>query len=192
MHVALSSLLRLGLTVCAFGLSSMGCMENTSGDMALAQVQRLEAQARMLEGRIGAGEARQMYTAQQLSMMSSMLSSLQKENVAHAEEETRKGDEAVARIDKLERVEIARRERELAETPKNVVDRVQALIDSGKVKVVVKNGHARLELLEPPPPPQETPARPPTSPELEDPWAKNAVKKPVLTKKPARQEDLGF
>jgi len=192
MRVFLSSVRPLGLLFFALALASAGCVDNTAGDMALAQVQRLEAQTRMTEARLGADEARQMYVAQQLSMISGVMSSLQKENAARAEEQARKDDEAAQRIDRLEKAEIVRRERAEAEAPRLVVDRAQALIDSGKVKVVVKNGKARLELLDATPPPVEMPARPATSPELEDPWAKNAIKKPALTKKPARQEDLGF
>jgi hypothetical protein len=186
--VDIATVRRLLPFVLALGLGASGCVETTSGDMALVEVRKLQAEARLNEARLASIEARQLYVAQQLSLLSGVLGTLAKESEARVDGFERRDDEALARIDRLEKAEIVRRERAAAETPQVVVDKTQALIDSGQVKVTTKNGRTKLDLL---PGGTAGPARP-VSPDIEDPWAAPVPRKPVATKKPTRQEDLGF
>ena len=172
----------------ALGASGLGCVESTSGDMALIEVRRVQAEAQTNGLRLAAIEARQMYLAQQMSMLSGVLDTIAKNNASRDEASVRENEENEARIERLEKVEVSRRERERVETPGRVVERAQELIDAGHVKVTTKNGRARLEF--PPEQADAAPKRPDAPRDLEDPWA--PPRRPPAPRKQRLSDDLGF
>lgn len=180
-------------------LLGLGCVDTTSGDMALIEVRRVQAEAQANGQRLMAIESRQMYLAQQMSLLSGALDTIAKDAAARAEQEAKANDANEARIERLEKVEITRRERERMEAPSRVVERAQDLIDAGHVKVTTKNGRTRLEL----PADQVEPAakRMETPHDLEDPWAIPLRRSPAPPSPSAPQappksrrlsDDLGF
>ncbi len=170
----------------------LGCVDQTPGDMALIEVRRVQAENQTNGLRLAAIESRQMYLVQQMSILSGVLDTLAKENAARIERSEKEDDESLARIERLEKIEVARREQERQEAPARTVERAQALLNGGQLKVTTRNGRAQLVF----PDAQagagdaSPPKRPETPRDLEDPWA--APRKP-LPKRPKRlSDDLGF
>ncbi|MDI1452127.1 hypothetical protein [Polyangium sp. 6x1] len=184
--------------------ATLGCVDNTAGDMALAEVQKLRAEARATEARLAALEGRQMYVGQQLSYLAGVIGEVGREAAARAESVSRKQDEVGQNIERLERTAILERERAraAADSPQAIAARAQAMIEAGQIKATVKNGRTKLEAVEgaPPasPPVPSSPASPsPTtrSLELEDPWAaqrKPPASPPVKPGARRMSDDLGF
>lgn len=200
----LSAIFARVLVPCAGVLSfaCVGCVDNTAGDMALAEVQKLKAEARATEARLAALEGRQMYVGQQLSYLAGVIGEVGREAAAKAESVARKQDEVAQNLERIERTGIAERERAraAAESPQVIAARAQAMIEAGQIKATVKNGRAKLEAVEgaataaSPVSPSAPPAR---SPELEDPWA--GQRKPTAPASPPvkpvgrrMSDDLGF
>ena len=157
----------------------VGCMESTSGDMALMEIQKLRAEARATEARLAAMEGRQMYVAQQVSMLGGVIGEVGREAGARAEAFAKKQDEITRQVEQAERAAAAERERArlAAEAPQSILARAQAMIDAGQIKATVKNGKTRLDLAE-----GTTPTASGKSTELEDPWA--AQRKPAVPPAP--------
>ncbi|MDI3287482.1 hypothetical protein [Polyangium sp. 15x6] len=185
----------------------VGCVDHTAGDMALAEVQKLRAEARATEARLAALEGRQMYVGQQLSYLAGVIGEVGREAAAKAESVSRKQDEVAQNLERIERAGIEReRARAAAESPQAIAARAQAMIDAGQIKATVKNGRAKLEAVEgtapaspsvTPPSSAASPASPTRSLELEDPWA--AQRKPPAPASPPvkptgrrMSDDLGF
>jgi hypothetical protein len=126
-------------------LSSAGCAETPGQDAAFARIQRLEAAARANEARIAVLEERQGMSMQHAWMMSGFVSTLARDVTQRDEALERQSDELEVRVEQTERTgaELAQAVQS-AESPQALVRRVQAMIDAGQVKVVVKNGRARI------------------------------------------------
>ncbi|MDC3957019.1 hypothetical protein [Polyangium jinanense] len=188
----------------ALSFACVGCVENTAGDMALAEVQKLKAETRATEARLAALEGRQMYVGQQLSYLAGVIGEVGREAAAKAELVSRRQDEVAQNLERLERAGIEReRARAAAESPQTIVARAQAMIDAGQIKATVKNGRTKLEAVEgaapasPSIPPPSPPVAPTRSLELEDPWA--GQRKPTAPASPPvkptgrrMSDDLGF
>ncbi|WP_170229174.1 hypothetical protein [Polyangium fumosum] len=192
----------------ASSFACVGCVDNTAGDMALAEVQKLRMEARATEARLAAIEGRQMYVGQQLSYLAGVIGEVGREATARAESVSRKQEEVAQNIERIERAAVTERERAraAAESPQAIAARAQVMIDAGQIKATVKNGRTKLEAVEgsaPASPPVPSPV--PTSPairsvDLEDPWA--AQRKPTAPASPAAppvkgtgrrmSDDLGF
>ncbi|WP_170319273.1 hypothetical protein [Polyangium spumosum] len=184
----------------ALSLACVGCAETTSGDLAMMEIQKLRAEARANEMRLAAIEGRQMYVAQQLSVLAGVIGEVGREAGARAESTARRQDELARHVAQVEQETIAERERAraAAEAPQSIAARAQAMIDGGQIKATVKNGKTKLEVV------GGASASAPTAPsppsrrlELEDPWA--AQRKPTApasppVKPPGRRmsDDLGF
>ncbi|HVK68934.1 MAG TPA: hypothetical protein VM694_30970 [Polyangium sp.] len=192
----------------ALSFACVGCVDNTAGDMALAEVQKLRMEARANEARLAAIEGRQMYVGQQLSYLAGVIGEVGREAAARAESVSRKQEEVAQNIERIERTAVTERERArtAAESPQVIAARAQAMIDAGQIKATVKNGRTKLEAVEgaapaSPPVPSPVSASPSArSADLEDPWA--AQRKPTAPTAPASppvkatgrrmSDDLGF
>jgi len=170
----------------ALVFAGVGCVEAPGRDMALVQIQHARAEARAQEARLATLEARQGMAMQQVWVLSNLVSTLARDNAQRAENLARQGEVLAARVERVEKAEgeLARAQAE-AESPQAIVRKVQALIDAGQVKVVVKNGRARLEgpLVD-----GKKSTGTEVVPELENPWARPT--KPASAKVP--EDRFGF
>src|SRR5262245_52261513 len=84
----------------ALSLLLGGCAETVSGDVALAEVRKLQGEARAMDARMAWLQTRQNYVEQQTSNYSGVLSTVAKESAAREDDLLRRNDEAVLRIDR--------------------------------------------------------------------------------------------
>lgn len=179
---------RSALFLVALVFAGVGCVDAAGRDATLAQLEQARADARAHEARLAALEARQGMGMQQVWLLSGLVGTVSRDNAQRAEDLARQNEVLAARVAQVEKAEgeLARAQAEAA-SPQAIVRKVQALIDAGQVKVVVKNGHARLEG----PLAGAEAKKPPTAevvPELENPWAKPT--KPASAKVP--EDRFGF
>jgi hypothetical protein len=180
----------------ALVFAGVGCAETAGRDAAAEQILQARAEARAQEARLAALEARQGAGLQQVGLLSALVGTLARDAAQRAEDLARQNEVLAARVAQVEKAEgeLARAQAEAA-SPQTIVSKVQALIDAGLVKVVVKNGRARLEGPLPgataqapaePEPKKTTPSD--VVPELENPWARPT--KPASVKVP--EDKFGF
>ncbi|UQA56082.1 hypothetical protein [Polyangium aurulentum] len=177
---------RGALALVALVFAGVGCAEAPGRDLALVQIQHARAEARAQEARVATLEARQGMALHQVWVLSNLVGTLARDNAQRAEDLARQNEALAARVERVEKAEheLARAQAE-AESPQAILRKVQTLIDAGQVKVVVKNGRARLEgsLVD-----GKKTTTSDVVPELENPWARPT--KPASPKAP--DDRLGF